>query len=138
MRSTDRLRASAASHVAKASDTIGKLGGRLNIAEMTSPPHTLPRAMAVAPATTTTGRAVSASAAAAGVTTRANSNSVPTTWVAMATTSASNTRKAMAKARTGTPRASATSGLIDANNSGRAMMTIATTSTTVIAPNTIS
>lgn len=71
------------------------------------------------------------------MTTRANSNSVPTTWVAMATTSASNTRKAMAKARTGTP-CSATSGLIDANNSGRAMMTIATTSTTVIAPNTIS
>lgn len=55
-------------------------------------------------ATAAIGRAVITSAVAAGVTTKANSNRVPTTWVAMATTSANSTRKAMPRERTGTPR----------------------------------
>ena len=119
------------SHPAKLIDTIGKLGGRLNIAESTSPIHTDPRPIAVPRPTTATGRAVIAMAVAAGVTTRANNNRVPTTCTAMVMTIASMTMKTTPSARTGRPFASATCGSIDANSRGRAIEHNTATSTAV-------
>ena len=65
------------------------------------------------------GRAVSMIAVAAGVTTRANSSRVPTAWTAIVTARPSSAMKITDSTRTGTPLASATSALTDANSSGR-------------------
>ncbi|CAB5069062.1 unannotated protein [freshwater metagenome] len=77
--------------------------------------------MVVPKRTTRIGLAVSLSAVAGGVTTRAKSNSVPTTCTAIVTTKPISTKNAMPRAFTATPFASATSGLTDANISGRAI-----------------
>ena len=73
---------------------------------------------------------------AAGVTTSANSSSVPTTWTAIVMVSARRTTNAKPSARTGTPRASATSGSTDANTRGRARTASVSTTKAVNAPNT--
>ena len=58
-------------------------------------------------------------AAAAGVMRRDRTSSAPTTCTACAAASPTSTAKTMLMARTGTPRASATSGSADENTSGR-------------------
>ncbi len=85
-----------------------KLGGRLNIADMTSPSQTEPSPMPAPTAATKGGRAVTNSAVAHGVTTSAKSNSVPTTCTEIVTTNASKTMNTTPTALTGTALASAT------------------------------
>ena len=66
-----------------------------------------------------TGRRVSACALAAGATRSENTSSTPVIWLIDPTAMPSISRNALASARTGTPRASAASGSIDANSNGR-------------------
>lgn len=99
--------------------TIGKLGGRLNMADAPNPSHTAVKLIAVEATMAMTGRGVSRIAVAAGVTTSANNSSVPTACTAMVTVSPSSAMKIMDSARTGTPLASATRALTEVNSSGR-------------------
>ena len=61
----------------------------------------------------------SRSAMAPGTTSRLKISSTPTTWTAAVTATARTRRKPTDRARTGTPRASATSSSSEANSSGR-------------------
>ena len=65
------------------------------------------------------GFALSRCAAAAGVITSVSTSSTPTTWIASAVVSASNRKVSTESARSGTPRASATSGSTLEKSSGR-------------------
>src|SRR5205823_12110538 len=62
---------------------------------------------------------VSACALAAGATRSENTSSTPVIWLIDPTAMPSNSRNVRASARTGTPRAWAASGSIDANSNGR-------------------
>ena len=118
--------------------TIRKLGGMLNIADSASPAHTATSANTVETAMAAVGRAVSMMAVAAGVTNSANNSSVPTACTAMVTASPSSAMKMTDSRRTGTPLASATAGLTDANNSGRNTKVMTTVSTTTATANSTS
>src|SRR5216683_2372697 len=67
----------------------------------------------------TGGRAERRPAIAAGVTRSAKTSKTPTICAAVATATASTSMKPIATPRTGTPRACADSGSIDAKSSGR-------------------
>src|ERR1700761_8458660 len=114
-----RLPTQTIDQTAQAMVTIGKLGGRLNIADAHSPSHTAPRLTVVEMAIARTGRGVSMIAVAAGVTTSANNSSVPTACTAMVTDSPSSAMNVMDRTRTGTPLASATTALTELNSKGR-------------------
>src|SRR5208283_3964844 len=86
-----RLLAQTIDQQAQAMVTMGKLGGRLNMADAPSPSHTALKLIAVEATMAMTGRGVSMIAVAAGVTTRANSRSVPTACTAIVTVSPSRT-----------------------------------------------
>ena len=91
----------------------------LNIADSARPAHTADTASTVDTTIAAAGRAVSMMAVAAGVTTSANSSRVPTACTAIVTARPSSAMKTTESTRTGTPLASATVGLTDANSSGR-------------------
>ncbi len=88
--------------------------------------------------TSTTGEDVTRSAAAAGVMSNASTRSAPTTWMDSATLTPSRTIKISARVRTGTPRASASSGSRLAKLSGRQMATSAAMTTTAAPARTCS
>ena len=71
--------------------------------------------------TTSRGEDVTRMAAAAGVISRASTSRAPTIWMDSATLIPSSTMKPRARARTGTPRAVATSGSTLAKVNGRQM-----------------
>ncbi len=77
-------------------------------------------------------------AAAPGVMARLSTSRVPTTWAAPVTVRASTSRNIRPRPRTGTPRASAVSGSIEANSSGRYQVPITTTTTSPITTRTSS
>ena len=62
---------------------------------------------------------VMACAVAGGTTSIAKTRSTPVIWLASATARPSTTRNTIERKRTGTPRAAATSGSMDANSNGR-------------------
>ena len=97
------------------------------------PPSAAATAKMTDSAATTSGLADKRWAAAAGVMARLSTSRVPTTWAAPVTVRASTTRNISPRRRTGTPRASAASGSMEANSSGRYQMAMTATTTTPIA-----
>src|SRR5690349_9718970 len=130
-----RSTAHTASQIPHAIVTITKLGGMLKIAETASPAHTDTTLITVEIVIARIGRAVTMIAVAAGVTTSANSSSVPTASTAIVTAIPNSTMNSTDKARTGTPLASATCALTDANSSGRKTNTTVAARTTSSAVN---
>ncbi|MCY1236551.1 hypothetical protein D9M72_492090 [compost metagenome] len=102
------------------------------------PPTVAVTAKATLRITTSGGDEVTRSAAAAGVISRASTRSAPTTWMDSATLIPSSTIKPMPSVRTGTPRASATSGSTLAKVSGRQMATSAIITTRAAVASTCS
>ncbi len=80
----------------------------------------------------TSGLAESRCAAAPGVMARLSTSRVPTTWAAPVTVRASTSRNIRPRRRTGTPRASAVSGSMEANSRGRYQMLITATTASPI------
>ena len=64
---------------------------------------------------------------------RLSTSRVPTTWAAPVTVRASTNRKIRPRRRTGTPRAAAASGSMEANSSGRYQVAMTATTTRPIA-----
>src|SRR5690349_17435973 len=75
---SERLIAHTTNQTPQAIVTTTKLGGALNIAEITSPDHTAITLMSVDSRIASPGRGVKMMAVAAGVTTSAKSSSMPT------------------------------------------------------------
>ena len=87
--------------------------------ESSIPPTAATSAKRIVSPIARTGLDVTAAAAAAGVMRSESTSSAPTTCTACAAASPTSTAKIMLIARTGTPRASATSGSAEENTSGR-------------------
>jgi len=97
----------------------GDEDARLDVdgSEAGRPPSAATTAKTTDSAVTTSGLADRRWAAAAGVMARLSTSGVPTTWAAPVTVRASSSRNNSPRRPTGTPRASATSGSVDANSS---------------------